>query len=90
MHGLKMKHMGLNPFCPFNLYHIPILNHFSTERISKCFRNFRNAMIILFDAEMKISLRWKMGVTREQTVYIPINYILNNKTSSAQQAITAS
>lgn len=47
-------------------------------------------MIILFDAEMKISLRWKMGVTREQTVYIPINYILNNKTSSAQQAITAS
>lgn len=39
---------------------------------------------------MKFSLKWKMGVTQEQTVYNTINYILNNKLSSAQQAITAS
>lgn len=31
-----------------------------------------------------------MGVIQEQTVYITINYILSNKISSAQQAITAS
>lgn len=29
-----------------------------------------------------------MEVIQEQTVYITINYILNNKISSAQQAVT--
>lgn len=48
------------------------------------------AVTILFDAKMKISLKWKMGVIQEQTVYNTINYILNNKISSAQQAIIAS
>ena len=82
--------MALSSICAFNLYHISILNHFSTGKITKCFRNFTNAVIILFDAKMKISLKWKMGVIQEQTASITINYILHNKISSAQQATTVS
>lgn len=82
--------MGLSSIFPFNLYHISILNHFLLGRISKCFRNFTNAAIIFFDAKMKISPKWKIGDTQEQTVYMTTNCIINNKISSAQQAITAS
>lgn len=64
-----MKHMGLNSICPLNLCHISIFNYFSMEKISKCFRNIMNVVIMLFDAEMKIPEVENGSYSRANSIY---------------------